>query len=498
LGTSNIGKKEMKHIMKIPFFYNHCMSSCKICTVLMIVFMITTTGCNQKNIPAYLNSELPVNDRVENLLSLLTLEEKANYLTGKDMWHIKGIKRLGIPPIQVTDCGHGVTVVLDEKGHNTGCATCFPTAVGQASTWNRELVLEIGAAIGRETRALGSSILLAPMVNIHRTPLGGRNYETYSEDPYLAGIMASSFILGVQSEHVGAVIKAVTANNQQTNQGHHSVEISERALREVYLPAFMIPVIESSPFGIMTSYNKVNGVYTSANKHLINDIIKNEWQYPGFIVSDWRGTHSLDALTAGLDLEMPGPGKILTKEAIIKEIENGRFTEEELNDRVKRILRAIIQTKILDKDKSSLYAEWNTPRHHSLALQAAEESIVLLQNKNSVLPLDMSKIKTLAVIGPNAKEARLGGGGSASVTACYSVSPLEGIVNYCNDSVRILFEEGCGMKGDFPLIYSQYLSCMDGNNRVQGLKGEYFMGKEQGEIIPKFYRLACAQDLNTF
>jgi beta-glucosidase len=445
---------------------------------LVMAFVIIFAGCIKKNIPAWSDPELPLEVRVENLLTSLTLEEKASFLTGRDMWHIKGVERLGIPSIRVTDCGHGVTVVIDSAGHNSGCSTCFPTAVGQASTWNRELVQEVGAAIGRETRALGAGILLAPMVNIHRTPLGGRNYETYSEDPFLTGILASSFIRGVQSEHIGAVIKAATANNQQTNQSQLSVEVSERALREIYLPGFRIPVLESHPWGIMTSYNKLNGEYTSASNHLISDIIKNEWQYPGFVVSDWRGTHDIKALYAGTDLEMPGPGKILTKEAILQEIEQGRFTEEELDMRVSRILAAIIRTKSLDDDKSDLNAEWDTPRHHGIAQKAAEEAIVLLQNNGSLLPLDIRDIKTLAVIGPNTREARLGGGGSASVTACHTVSPLDGIKNYCKDDVKVLFEEGCAMKGGLPIIYSEFLSSMDGNHMVEGLKGEYFMGKE--------------------
>ena len=445
---------------------------------LMILVMLTTAGCRNKHIPAYLDPDLPVDERVDHLISLLTLEEKAAFMTGDDMWHFKGVVRLGIPPVQVTDCGHGVTVVLDEEGHNTGCATCFPTAVGQASTWNRELVEEIGAAIGREARALGSSILLAPMVNIHRTPLGGRNYETYSEDPYLSGSLASSFISGVQSEHVGAVIKAVTANNQQANQGYHSVEVSERALREIYLPSFRIPVTESAPWGIMTSYNKVNGTYASANKHLISDIIKDEWRYRGFVVSDWRGTHDIEALYAGLDLEMPGPGKVLTKTAILEEIAGGRFTEAELDDRISRILSAIIRSKSLEHERGEVNSEWNTPHHHLLARRAAEESIVLLKNEHKLLPLSTDRIKTLAITGPNAREARLGGGGSASVTACYTVSPIEGIMQQCGETVQVLFEEGCGMKGDMPIIYSRYLRTRDGDQTVRGLKGEYFNGRE--------------------
>ena len=186
----------------------------------------------------------------------------------------------------------------------------------------------------------------------------------------------------------------------------------------------------------------------------------------------------MKALFAGLDLEMPGPGKILTKAAILQEIEQGNFTEKELDNRVSRILAAIIKTKSLDNDKSDLNAEWDTPRHHSIAQKAAEEAIVLLQNKSSVLPLDIKDIETVAVIGPNAREARLGGGGSASVTACHSVSPLDGIRNYCKDPIQVLFEEGCGMKGGMPIIYTKFLSSMDGNHPVQGIKGEYFMGKE--------------------
>jgi beta-glucosidase len=454
----------------------------KLVSHLFMASVIILAACTKEVQPVYLNPEIPVSKRVDNLLELLTLEEKASFMTGKDMWHFKGVERLGIPSIRVTDCGHGVTVVLDEKGHNAGCSTCFPTAVGQASTWNRELVRKLGAAIGRETRALGASILLAPMVNIHRTPQGGRNYETYSEDPFLTGALASSFIQGVQSEHIGAVIKAATANNQQTHQGQHSVEVSERALREIYLPAFRIPVMEAAPWGIMTSYNKLNGDYTSASRHLISDIIKKEWAYPGVVVSDWRGTHSLRALYAGLDLEMPGPGKVITAEAILKEIEEGRFTEEELDDRVGRILSAIIKSKSLDADRSRLNVEWDTPHHHNIAREVAEEAIILLRNQGSLLPLDLGEIKTLAVIGPNAREARLGGGGSASVTACHTVSPLDGLKKYCGDSVRILFEEGCGMKGGLPVIYAEYLGTGDGNDMVPGLKGEYFEGKElEGE-----------------
>jgi beta-glucosidase len=435
----------------------------------------------------YTNPERTIEERVENLLQLLTLEEKANFFSGKDLWHFEGVERLAIPSIQVTDCGHGITVILDEQGFNTGCATCFPTAVGQAASWNRQLVYDIGSAIAREARATGSTVLLAPMVNIHRTPLGGRNYETFSEDPYLTGSLAAAFIKGVQSEHIGACIKAMTANNQQTNQSHLSVEISERALREIYLPGFRIPVEEANPWAIMTSYNALNGKYTSTNKHLISDIVKKEWGYQGAVISDWRGVHSLESLPAGLDLEMPGPGNYLRKQDILQAFQDGMITLEEINNRVGRILRILIQSKLLDFDKPELKAELNSPSHKKLALKTAEESIVLLKN-NKLLPLRKSHIKKIAIIGPNAIEARLGGGGSASVTPCYAINPLDGIKNYCSDSIEIVFEEGCRLTGALSSVNTEFLSVNDGSTTVQGLKAEFFNGKKL-ENQPVFTRI---------
>jgi beta-glucosidase len=422
----------------------------------------------------YTDPNASVEQRVRDLLGRLTLEEKAGFMAGKNMWFMKGVERLGIPSIQVTDCGHGVTVILDEGGRYTGCATCFPTAVAQAASWDRKLVYEIGGAIAREARDLGSAILLAPMVNIHRTPLNGRNYETYSEDPFLAGTLASSFIKGVQSEHIGAVIKAMTANNQQTNQQHLDVQVSERALREIYLPAFKIPVLEANPWGVMTAYNSLNGHPTCASKHLILTILKGQWRYDGFVVSDWRSVQGSDSITAGLDIEMPGPGRFMATKDILKAVAEGMLTEDELNDRVSRYLRALVKSRLLDSDRPKLAAESNTAKHREFARKAAEASIVLLKNSPGVLPLDRSKLRKLAVIGPNAWEARLGGGGSASVTACSAVSPLKGLRDYCEKAVSVEFAEGATMKGDLPVVGSQYLFTKEQGETVSGLKGEYF------------------------
>lgn len=452
--------------------------------LITILFFCIFPGCKREEIPIYRNPDKSVEARVQNLLSLMTLEEKADMLAGKDMWHFKGLERLGVPAIQVTDCGHGVTVIMDETGDWTGCASCFPTGVGQAASWNEEIEFEIGKAIAEETRALGSAILLAPMVNIHRGPLGGRNYETYSEDPYLTGRMASAFIKGVQSVDIGACIKAFAVNNQQTNQSNLNVELSERALREIYLQGFRIPVMEAKPWALMTSYNKVTGEHTGEKKQFITDIVKKEWNFEGLVVSDWRGVHSTKSIDAGLDIEMPGPGKFMLKENILEAVKNLSLTEEELNDRIARILRALVKTKVLDMDYKGPQKEFDPEDHKEIALKAAEESIILLKNDDDVLPLSIDSIGTIAVIGPNAREARLGGGGSASVTACYSVSPLEGLMNYCGDSVHISFEEGCRFIGNYPVVYPENLITEENGRMVNGLKGEYFKGNNlEGEPV---------------
>jgi beta-glucosidase len=449
---------------------------------LMISVLLMIESVAYASNPVYMDPNVPVEQRVQDLLSRLTLEEKAGFMSGKDMWFMKSVERLGIPSVQVTDCGHGVTVILDEHGRYTGCATCFPTAVAQAASWDRKLVYEIGSAIARETRDLGSAILLAPMVNIHRTPLNGRNYETYSEDPFLAGTLASSFIKGVQSEHIGAVIKAMTANNQQTNQQNLNVEMSERALREIYLPAFKIPILDANPWGVMTAYNGLNGHPTCASKYLISTILKQEWDYNGFVVSDWRSVKGSESITAGLDIEMPGPGKFMATKDILNAISQGMLTEAELDDRVSRYLRALIKSGLLVRDRPKLAAESNTAKHRELARKAAEASIILLKNSPGILPLNKSKLSKLAIIGPNAQEARLGGGGSASVTACSAVSPLKGLMDYCGKAISIEFVEGATMKGDLPVVGNQYLITTDQGRTFNGLKGEYF---DNGDLAGK-------------
>ncbi|MDD5053143.1 MAG: glycoside hydrolase family 3 C-terminal domain-containing protein [Sulfuricurvum sp.] len=428
----------------------------------------------QTIIPVYKDVKMSTEERVNDISRLMTLEEKADFLTGADTWHFKGIERLGIPSIQGTDCGHGVTIILDKNGNWVGNATCFPTAVGQAATWNRPLIREMGSALGREVRATGSTILLSPMVNIVRQPLNGRNYETFSEDPILTAEMATAFIQGVQSENIGAVIKHIAANNQQANQEDLTVKMNERTLQEIYLPAFRIAIQKSNPWGVMTAYNGLNDAHTSENKHLLQEILKKDWKYDGFVISDWRAVKSVGAITSGLDLEMPGPGKIMTKLNILKAIEDKRLTITELDDKVKRILRALVKSKLLDAVIPKLNSELNSEKHKELARRVSEEGIVLLKNKSNILPFDLSKIKSIAVIGPNATTARLGGGGSATVSPFYTVSPIAGLRNLCGKNTKIVFEEGCGMNGSLRVVESKYFRNSMNGSVSNGIKSEYY------------------------
>ena len=406
----------------------------------------------------------------------MTLAEKASMLAGVDDWHLQGIPRLGIPSIRVTDCGHGVTLC----GDRSSPSTCFPTGIGMASTWNESLLEDAGRVIGRETRALGCSLLLGPKINLHRHPLNGRSFETFSEDPWLAGLLGAAVIRGIQSEGVGSCVKAVAANNQQRNQESISSDVAERPLRELYLRAFELAIAHGHPSAVMTSYNKLNGEYPSESRRLLSDIIKGEWDFPGMIVSDWRATHGIKALAAGLDLEMPGPGKHLHQQGVLDALDQGIVDEAALDDAVERILRLLLAYGRAENDPSSNEANLDTPENRAIALAVAEESIVLLKNENSILPLNPRTIRRLLVIGPNAAHARLGGGGSASVTPFYTVSPLDGIREVCGPDVIIDYLEGCSITGTMEPVRGA-LFHHDAAGHIQpGLKAEFFNSRDTG------------------
>jgi len=347
-----------------------------------------------------------------------------------------------------------------------------------ASTWNTELLERAGRVIGRETRALGCSLLLGPKINLHRHPLNGRSFETFSEDPWLAGLLGAAVIRGIQSEGVGACVKAVAANNQQRDQETISSEVAERPLRELYLRAFEIAIEHGRPSAVMTSYNQLNGEYPSESRRILTDIIKGEWDFPGMIVSDWRAVHSLKALAAGLDLEMPGPGKHLHQRGVLDALDRGLISEADLDNAVERILRLLLTYGRDEYDASSNEADLDTPDHRAAALAVAEESIVLLKNENNLLPLNPKSLRRLLVIGPNAAHARIGGGGSASVTPFYTISPLEGIRELCGSDVIIDYLEGCSITGTMEPVRDALFHRDATGKRVPGLKAEFFNSKD--------------------
>lgn len=395
----------------------------------------------------YQTNHEAVEQRAEEILQKMSLEEKVSLLSGKDNWHTFPIERLGIPSLTMTDGPHGVRA---PEGENrlVSPATSFPTGVSMASSWNPGLIERVGAALAEETRALECEILLAPTVNIVRTPLAGRNFESYSEDPYLAARIGVAFVKGVQSYRVGASVKHFACNNQETERMRSSSEVDERTLREIYLPAFEAVVKEARPWTVMCSYNRLNSVYASENASLLTEILRKEWGFEGVVISDWGANHStVESVNAGLDIEMPGPARYYG-EFLVHAVQNWKVDEATIDQAARRILCMILKSGKLNPHMTLPLGAANTPEHQELARELAEESIVLLKNERKLLPFKPGAIRSIAVIGPNAAEARIGGGGSSFLAPPYSVSPLDGLRARLGDSVKIKYSQGCLKSAD--------------------------------------------------
>ncbi|MEN8137621.1 MAG: glycoside hydrolase family 3 C-terminal domain-containing protein [Bacteroidota bacterium] len=403
------------------------------------------------------------NDRISELISQMTLEEKVSLLGGMDGMRTNAIPRLGIRTLNMLNGPNGV-------GGDPG--TAFPTGVAMAATWNEDLMHRIGVAIGNESRAKKADILLGPTVNIQRMPLGGRNFESYSEDPFLSGRLGVNFVKGVQELGVATSLKHFILNNQELSRGSYSAEVDERALREIYLPAFEMVVKEAKPMTIMSAYNKFRGVHCTENEYILNDILREEWGFEGFIMSDWDAVHStVEASHAGLDLEMPGKPKFFN-EKLVTAVKEGKVSEEEIDEKVARILNIYEKIGVFSDEESLPKGKLNTVEHQELAAQTAREAIVLLKNENAILPLDKGNIKKIAVLGPNASVNRKGGGGSSEVKPFYSVSPIEGLKSKLGNEVELLFDEGTKPAiEDYIAIPSKYLISEDGE---PGLKADFF------------------------
>ncbi|MGU3471121.1 glycoside hydrolase family 3 C-terminal domain-containing protein [Paenibacillus sp. D51F] len=359
---------------------------------------------------------------LEELVNQMTAEEKAGLCSGLDFWHLKGVARLGIPSIMVTDGPHGLRKQAQGADHlglmDSVPATCFPSAAGLASSWDRELIYSVGAALGEECQAENVAILLGPGVNIKRSPLNGRNFEYFSEDPYLSSELAASHIQGVQSQGVGTSLKHFAVNNQEHRRMTTDAIVDERTLREIYLASFEGAVQQGKPWTVMSSYNKVNGTYASENARLLTDILKDEWNHEGFVVSDWGAVNErADALAAGLELEMPASGGLGEKK-VLEALASGKLSVEALDRAVLRLLRIIFMA--VDQKKED--ASYDKDGHHALARRVAAESMVLLKNEDRALPLRGGK---LAVIGAFAETPRFQGGGSSHIVPTRVDSPLE-------------------------------------------------------------------------
>jgi len=378
--------------------------------------------------------------RIEEIMAELSLEDKASLCSGQGSWNTKAIKKAGIPELLMTDGPHGVRKVredIDEPGiKDSYKATCYPTASGLAASWNTELVNEVGFALGQEAKEMDVNILLGPGANIKRSPLGGRNFEYFSEDPYLSGKLAAAYIKGVQSQGVGTSLKHFVANNQEFRRMSTNAEIPERALREIYLKSFEIAVKEANPWTIMCAYNKVNGKYCSEHPDLLTEILREEWGFEGVVISDWGAVNDrVDGLKAGLELEMPGSHGIRDKE-IVAAVKNNELPEEVLDRSVRRLLKIIFKAEnyeslVADKAQVSNYNE--------LAYKAATESMVLLKNEN-ILPLNNEK--KIAVIGEMAKNLRRQGQGSSQVNPRELDDFFQVFKNNFIEDVEITYDKG--------------------------------------------------------
>ncbi len=356
------------------------------------------------------------------LLAELTLSEKVALLAGRGMWVTVAIPRLGIPAIKVTDGPNGAR----GSGASGASAASFPVGSALASSWNTGLIRDVGRALGQEARSKNAQVLLGPTVNLHRTPLGGRNFECYSEDPYLSGHIACAFIDGVQAESVGACIKHFVCNDSEFERHTISSDVDERTLRELYLTPFELAVRHAGPWTVMSSYNRVNGTYTSSHRNLLRDVLKDEWGFDGVVISDWGAALETEAnLSGGLDLEMPGPTRT-RGEALEAAVRDGRVAETDVDDAVRRMLRLIARSGRFANPEPQPERSEDRPEHRALARRAAAEGMVLLKNAG-MLPLDPERIRRLAVLGPNAERGQIQGGGSSAVFPHYQVMPLEGI-----------------------------------------------------------------------
>ncbi|MGA2052736.1 MAG: glycoside hydrolase family 3 C-terminal domain-containing protein [Opitutales bacterium] len=414
--------------------------------------------------PLYLDPTQPVSARVDDLLSRLTTEEKVALLHADGTFSTAAIPRLGLPERWMLDGPNGVREEIERNGWNSAgrtddFSTCFPSGICLAATWSPDVARGEGAAIGEEARARGKDIMLGPAVNIERIPLNGRSFEYFGEDPWLAGRIAVAFIQGEQSQDIASCVKHFAANNQETNRNSIDVNMDERTLREIYLPAFEAAVKEGGVLSVMAAYNKFRGEYCAQNDYLLNQILKKDWGFQGLVMTDWGAAHDTKALAyGGLDLEMGTHvaadvdyDTYYLAQPFLDGVNSGQYPMALLNDKARRNLYVMIASHVLDQRPAGSI---NTAAHQAMARRVAEEGMVLLKNDQNALPLDPAQIKSIAVIGDNATRLQAAGGESSGIKAFYEISPLAGILNRVGNRVNVTFSQG-------------YLAPSPGRNRAR-------------------------------
>lgn len=428
----------------------------KIITASMLSLLLGGT-VQAQSLPVYLDDSKPIEDRIEDALSRITVEEKVALIHAQSKFSSPGVARLGIPEFWMTDGPHGIRpeVLWDEwnqAGWTNDSCVAFPALTCLAATWNPEAALLYGQSIGEEARYRNKTVLLGPGVNIYRTPLNGRNFEYMGEDPYLASQMVVPYVKGVQQNGVAACVKHYALNNQEINRHTTNVIVDDRALYEIYLPAFKAAVEEGKAWAIMGSYNLYKNQHNCHNRYLLNDILKGEWGFDGVVVSDWGGVHNTEeAIYNGMDMEFGSWTNGLSKgmgnaydnyylaHPYLKQIKEGKIGTKELDDKVRRILRLAFRTTM---NRNRPYGAMLSEEHIAAARKIGEEGIVLLQNKKNILPIDLNRTKKIAVIGENALKMMTVGGGSSSLKVQYECSPLDGIKRRMGDGIEISYARG--------------------------------------------------------
>ena len=411
----------------------------------------------QNSIPVYLDESKPIEQRVEDALSRMTLEEKVAMCHAQSKFSSAGVPRLGIPENWMTDGPHGIRPEVlwdewDQAGWTNDSCIAFPALTALAATWNKDMSALYGKSIGEEARYRNKNVLLGPGVNIYRTPLNGRNFEYMGEDPFLASKMVVPYIQGVQANGVAACVKHFALNNQEVDRHTVNVNVDDRTLYEIYLPAFKAAVQEGKAWAIMGAYNKYKGQWACHNQYLLNDILRGEWGFDGVVVSDWGGVNSTqEAIYHGLDMEFGSWTNGLSEgtsnaydnyylsKPFLKLLKSGEVKEEEVDKKVRNILRLAFRTTMNTKRP---WGSFGTDEHALAGRHIAEEGIVLLKNDNAVLPLDLNKTKKILVVGENAIKAMTVGGGSSSLKARYEVSPLDGIKKRVGSQAEVVYARG--------------------------------------------------------